>query len=532
MNGKLINIWNKVKEFFGKLSSKTKKLLIFGILLAIIFSVVAAVILNNKPYEMLFNGLNEQEASEIMGKLQDSGVPYKYEAGTIFVPKEQEEQLKAQLAFEGYPKSGFTYDVFKDNIDLMTTDFEKESYKLFELQDRIASTIRLFSGVKDAKVTIVLGEDKKYVLDSKNSSPASASVVVIMQDGGSPSEDQVRGIQRLVAKSIPQMEIGNVVILDGNGQDVTVSDDTTQSGASKLKIEMEKITEDKIKDNVLNMLNPIYGLGNVRVSVKATIDIDKKIRELVTYTPNGDTNAGVISSVTSSQTISKDGAANGGVPGTETNADIPIYTQTPTDGTENYINTQNAVDYLVNQLKEQSQVDAGDLKDLMVSVAINGQTFGNMTQNQLETLVARAAGITPDVQNQKIALVATPFVTPPQAPVEPDPEPPGLDKKWIIIGAAAAGGLLLLLLLLFILLRRRKKKKGQLPAEEGSFADMPLPVAVAADGVTPNVSEDLLKIKSEKGMELKEKIRGFAEENPEISAQLLKTWLRGGDNNG
>lgn len=532
MNGKLINIWNKVKEFFGKLSSKTKKLLVFGVLLAIIFSVVAAVILNNKPYAMLFNGLNEQEASEIMTKLQDSGVPYKYETGTIFVPKEQEEQLKAQLAFEGYPKSGFTYDVFKDNIDLMTTDFEKESYKLFELQNRIAATIRLFSGVKDAKVTIALGEDKRYVLDSKNTTQTSASVVVIMQDGSSPSEEQVRGIQRLVAKSIPKMEIENVVILDGNGQDVTISDDTTQSGASKLKMEMEKMTEDTIKDNVLNVLSPIYGLGKVRVSVKATVDIDKKIRELTTYNANGDTNAGVISSITSGQTVSKTQGANGGVPGTETNADIPIYPQVATDGTENYVDTQNAVEYLVNQLKEQSQVDAADLKDLMISVAIDGQNFGNVTQNQLETLIARAAGINPDVQNQKIALIATPFVnrveevTPPQ--VTPQT---GIDQKWIIIGAAAAGGLLLLLLLLFILLRSRKKKKAIVAEPQRPFSDIPV-VAATANAPVPNLGEDLLKIKSEKGMELKEKIRGFAEENPEISAQLLKTWLRGGDSNG
>lgn len=39
-------------------------------------------------------------------------------------------------------------------------------------------------------------------------------------------------------------------------------------------------------------------------------------------------------------------------------------------------------------------------------------------------------------------------------------------------------------------------------------------------------------MKNDKGMELKKNIRDFAEQNPEISAQLLKSWLNGGENNG
>ena len=175
---------DKARAMLSKLSSRTKKLAIITISAILIFSVAAALLLNNRGYEVLFTGLNDQEASEIIGKLQESAVDYKYENdGTILVPADQEQKLKAQLVYEGYPKSGFTYNVFKDNIDLMTTDFEKNNYKLFELQDRIGSTISLFDGVKDAKVTIALGEDRKYVLDSKNATDTSASVVVIMKDG-------------------------------------------------------------------------------------------------------------------------------------------------------------------------------------------------------------------------------------------------------------------------------------------------------------------------------------------------------------
>ena len=69
----------------------------------------------------------------------------------------------AKLAQEGYPKSGFTYDTFKDNAGMMTTDSDKNAYKLYELIDFIDSTIYLFDGMKNATVTITLGEQIRYI---------------------------------------------------------------------------------------------------------------------------------------------------------------------------------------------------------------------------------------------------------------------------------------------------------------------------------------------------------------------------------
>ena len=53
----------------------------------IIVSVIAAVVLNNRPYETLFTGLTTDEASAIVGKLEEYGAAdYKIEGDTIKVP--------------------------------------------------------------------------------------------------------------------------------------------------------------------------------------------------------------------------------------------------------------------------------------------------------------------------------------------------------------------------------------------------------------------------------------------------------------
>lgn len=95
---------NQIKEFTGKLSSKTKKLIIIGAAVLLIGAVAAALILNNKPYGVLFSGLGTEEAQEVVARLQEDGVAFKYQGdSTILVQEDQLDLTKAKLVQEGYP---------------------------------------------------------------------------------------------------------------------------------------------------------------------------------------------------------------------------------------------------------------------------------------------------------------------------------------------------------------------------------------------------------------------------------------------
>ena len=65
------------KEFAGNLSSKTKKIIIAVAAGLVVAAVVIALILNNRPYAVLFTGLGEEEAREITAKLQEDGVAFR-----------------------------------------------------------------------------------------------------------------------------------------------------------------------------------------------------------------------------------------------------------------------------------------------------------------------------------------------------------------------------------------------------------------------------------------------------------------------
>ncbi len=530
MNDKTKEFFEKIKEQIEKLSPAVRKLIVTVGIGVLVLSLGTTLYLNTRPYEDLFSGLTNEEAVDVMTQLQEKGVSYKFDNGTITVPKSVVEELKMQLAMEGYPKGGFTYDTFTNNVSMMSTDFENQTYKIYELQDRIAATIRSYSGVKDARVTISVIEDNKYVLNTQSVQTATASVSVTMNDGGSPSEDLVRGIQSLVSKSIPNATMESVGVYDGVGRDVTIVQEDSVTAANKIKLDLEKYFDDNIRTKILNVLSPIYGADNITISVISEVDIDKRISEIINHS------APIVASETSGVEFSRNPDAEGGVPGTENNAEIPTYGNIAVDGTENYYAGQESIDYYVNQLKEQVQSDAGNLTDLRISVAINGEDFGNLEYADLVSLIGNAAGIANAEQVDKIAIVATPFFTPEEL------EEVLEDNQWILIGAAAAA-LFLLLMIIFIIILRKKKKKKKKKGEEEVVGDdgMVMPSAGPVDHSRLeeeylkrmlekqqlDVEAKLMSLNSEAANELKSKISEFAEDSPEISAQLIKKWLNG-----
>ena len=74
--------------------------------------------------------------------------------------------------------------------------------------------------------------------------------------------------------------------------------------------------------------------------------------------------------------------------------------------------------------------------------------------------------------------------------------------------------------------RRRRLEEEALLEEEENF----MPIMEEESWTPPN--PELLNLKSEKTRELRESVREFADDNPEISAQMIKNWLNGGDSDG
>ena len=138
-------------------------------------------------------------------------------------------------------------------------------------------------------------------------------------------------------------------------------------------------------------------------------------------------------------------------------------------------------------------------------------------------------------------MLIAPFYETPVEPVEPFLNINPDLVPYIIIGAAV---LMILLVLLLVILRGRKKHKEQKELEQAAIEEQlsalgseEAAAAAAANGVAvdpetgaPLTGADIMEINTEKSMELRKTVRQFAQNNPEIAAQMVKAWLKGDDN--
>lgn len=533
MIDKLKPYWEKVKTAFGKIS---KKIWIAAVVALVAVAAVITFALNNKPYVVLFTNLSSEEAASIMAYLDNQGATdYRLENNdTILVPKDQGDALKARLVTEGYPKSGFAYDMYYANVSSLSTESEREKAYLMTIMESLRGVIRCLDGVKDATVVITPGEDRSYVLDSRNVVNATASVFVEMRDGAALSKKQADGIRNLVAHAAEGLEVGAVSITDNMGNTYNTADDAEAGGeASQLKLRLEEEYNNKIRTSIMQALSPAFGTENVRVAVSCTVDVNRSTENttnvmLPGWAADGSTNgAGIIGSRIYDYTIMPDqGTAAGGVVGTETNADLPTYVEEEpaVNGTEDKLQGGGQIDYDNPRSETHTERVAGYITDCMVSVTINSTTAGDVNVNSIREHVARAAGITDEMAVNRISILPIPFYEPEAAlPIGTG----DLIPMWAVY--AAGGGLVLFLLILIavlVLRRRWRKKKAQVaqPDVDALLAS----VGLAAEPA----GADVMTMRSEKSMELRKDIRKFADENPEIAAQMVRSWLRGGEEDG
>lgn len=536
MKEKVMTVAEKIKGFFGKLGKKTVIALSVALAALIVIAIVVTVTLNNKPYSVLFTGLAGQETASIVEYLREKGVTdYRVENNdTIWVPQEQENTLRAALLMEGYPKSGFSYSTYFEKVSALSTESERNNAFLIALQERMESVIRCFEGVKDAKVQIVQGEDRRFLLDDSNMTEATASVLLTMYTGRKLTGEQTTAIRNLVARAVQGLEIANVEISDTMGNVYSVEDDSHVSAdASALKLQLEEQQSNKIRTDIMQVLTPLYGAENVRVGVNCTVDVSRVVEDSVNYVEpegwpqDGSTGGkGIIGSTIYDNKIIQSGNADtGGVAGTQANSEFSEYVENyQPEGDESTISSSGQIDFKVGEKRAQVIRTAGVLSDVMVSVSINASQAGNVNEASLLTHVARMAGIGDEVAGEKISILVQPFYEEPTLPI---PDAINSIPTWVVV--AAGGGILLFLLILLILLGIRKRRKRRRLAEEQE-AGVYIQQQVEAQAATTGA--DVMSIQTEKSMELRKGIRQFADDNPEIAAQMVKAWLKGGEEGG
>lgn len=512
MNEQIKKTLTPLKQFWENTSKGIKSIIVGGIVITVLVAAGLSFLLNVKDYVVIFDQLTTGETSEILAELQDMGVSVKLdENGAIMVPKEDETTVRMELATAGYPKSGLSYYMIEQGSGMLTTDYEREQYVNMQLQERIAASIKTLDGVRDAIVTITAPKENVFYLQEKE--PPSASVIIHMQKGNTLSQSQVSGIQNLVVKSVSGLSKDNVAISDSGGNDLLGNSYADSDELSKINITRE--IESDIRKKILSVLEGPYDSSKLRISVTASVDMDDLIKEETLYSPSPDgNNSGVISQETRSEETSSSTQSDGGVPGTSSNSEIPTYPADGNSGESTYSSNTESTTYQVSQIISQFQKEGAKIESVSIGIAIDKAAFDPGEEDRVTRLVSYAVG----VSTGSIAVENFEFykneIT---GSNEPEAGEEGINKLFIYGGIAAGVLLLIIAVIVFISVGRRRRaerdRQAEIFAKEASLNEL-FGEEQQVQHITP--------VKDTRREEIKE----FAKTNPEIAAQMIRTWLK------
>ena len=235
----------------------------------------------------------------------------------------------------------------------------------------------------------------------------SASVLLTLHPGRTLDKAQVAGIVHLVASSVPEMNPKAVSIVDDAGNLLSSSPDGASQGADVQKLQYVQQLEQTYTRRILDMLEPLVGVGNVKAQVNADVDFSLVESTSEQHRPNQTPESGAVRS----QQIVQDGSAAAaqpaGVPGATTNQP-PVPGTAPINGAAAPLGvtgnaaggtarSESVINYEVDKTVKVVREASGTVRRLSAAVVINHrssldkagkETSAPIPQQQIDQMTA------------------------------------------------------------------------------------------------------------------------------------------------
>lgn len=530
-----MDIFQRILDILkGINKGKAIRIAILAVLI-IAVATTATILLNRTAYSVLYSGMDASDAGEILTILDELNVSAKAQGeDTILVDSSQVASVRMQLASQGYPKSKLNYDIFNSSSVLGSTDLDRQINLQFQMEVNLSESIKWMAKIKDALVILNMEESDNFVW-STDSKPASASVVIDLEQGQRIDNDEVRAITVLVSKSISGLLEENVSIVDTQMVLYSIdNDDFARNVGTQLEVQNE--VRSQYQKQILKLLDPIFGAGNVKAEVNVVLNFDKKVIESVEYTSPTDSSEGIRRSYQNLYEIVKNADETGGVVGMDANGSMTQYISgAEIDENAEYQKITEQANMEINHTKTMIENAQGAVEDLSVAIVLNSTNNINDFTDSVQALIAKTIG----TDEENITVMMMPFVQSEKLDIESafanrtevlsDAQRAETTRILIIIGACFIG-----LILLIAIIRALTSSSSYEDYEE---YDEYIPTvgkqAVTAGGLGGGVDivadEEIVPpvpdLKFESGNPSLVQLGKYINSNPESVAMLLKKWL-------
>lgn len=304
---------------------------------------------------LLYAGLENGAAGDVVRALEQRGVQYTVRGGSIYVPVQQRDELRLTLASDGLPSNGGQgYELLDSLSGFGTTSQMFDAAYWRAKEGELARTIMAGAHVGQARVHIANAESNPF---QRNVEPTAS--VSVVPSSAPISSAQANAIRHLVASAVAGMSAENVTIVDANG--LLIGSVETGPVASTSD---DRAT--KMREKVLRLIEARVGRGNAVVEVSLdTVSQTESIRER-RFDPNGrvaiSTDVEERSDASSRQTGDVTVASN--LPDGDGAADDGSNSKTSS--------TREKIDYQVSETETEILRAPGAVKRITVAVLVNG----------------------------------------------------------------------------------------------------------------------------------------------------------------
>ncbi|CAB3759883.1 MULTISPECIES: flagellar basal-body MS-ring/collar protein FliF [Burkholderia] len=371
--------WNKLGESVG--GAARAGLMGVVVVVALFMGGSAYWLLRSTP-QVLFGDLSPQDTAAMTAELDRMKVPYTLaesggDGGTkILVDGVDVYKTRIKLMGKDIPLHGAVgFELFNGSDFGMTEFAQKINYQR-ALQGELTRTILSLAEVRDARVLLAFPEQSVF---RQPTGSAKASVTLTLKPGRELGADQVAGIQRLVAASVPGIVAQNVTIVDQSGVALTRSPVDADAGASgSAVLELKKDADRYFSRKVNDVLTQALGAGRALASVDVTLDMERMQSSLdEPVSPVGRT--GVPTGV-----VVREHETNRGVP-------LPDSSHAGGEGADTGGSDQRDVEYAIGHRVEQVVSQPGSIRRIQVAVVVNSPLAADQADH-LQKVIAASVG--------------------------------------------------------------------------------------------------------------------------------------------
>ncbi|MAI11498.1 MAG: flagellar M-ring protein FliF, partial [Rhodospirillaceae bacterium TMED167] len=400
--------------------------------------------------------------------------------------------------------------------------------------------------VKSARVHLVMS---KRQLFSRDKQRATASVILKLKGASSLSNGQIAAIQYLVAAAVPALDPTKVSIVDSRGKLLAKGTKVDSAAArSNTLVERKAKFENRMAEQLTDLLERSVGIGNAKVTVQADLDFDRISTTEETFDPDGQ----VARSTKSIEESSNAEEAEGSEP-------VTVQTNIP-DGLDDGDATGNTSRNVESRAEEVTNFEIskkiinhvreiGLVRRLSVAVLIDGELVENesgdvvyreRSQKEMEELgrlVFSAAGIVEN-RGDRLEIINMRFVEDEVEEDEPLSLLFGLDNNEIIRIAEVIVLLILAVLVILLVIRPLVTRAFEaLPAAAAAAEQKLLEEAAAMSPAltgpetTPETDteyEELIDIDRVEGRvkaSSVKKVGEIVEKHPEEALSIVRNWM-------